>query len=209
MALPALNEDQVFNPADQFDDGDTLHGTQFSDDSASSTPVKSAKPNNVLTKGGFVYEGVGHHGWMKKRRTKILRHEWQDHHFRLTGTQLAMHPNELPSSSSLQTIDVDDYAVACSSVASNKLSAKLKALKISSSQGGKDKNGLPNAYEFQLVPTAPGKGEVRKVLPNGKVHHFAVKTKDDRIDWMRELMLAKALRAKGDGYEVNVNGADM
>ena len=30
-----------------------------------------------------------------------------------------------------------------------------------------------------------------------------------RIDWMRELMLAKALKAKSDGYEVNVNGANM
>jgi hypothetical protein len=146
---------------------------------------------------------------MKKRRTKLLRHEWQDHHFRLNGTTLAMHPNELPSSSALQTIDVDDYAVACSSLASNKLSAKLRALKLSASSQNKDKNGLPTAFEFQLVPTMPGKGEVRKVMPNGKVHHFAVKTKDDRIDWMRELMVAKALKAKGEGYEVNINGRDF
>jgi hypothetical protein len=46
------------------------------------------------------------------------------------------------------------------------------------------------------------------VMPNGKVHHFAVKGRDERIDWMRELMLAKALKAKSDGYEVNVNGTD-
>jgi hypothetical protein len=46
-------------------------------------------------------------------------------------------------------------------------------------------------------------------MPNGKVQHFAVTTKDQRIDWMRELMLAKALKAKSDGYEVNVNGANM
>jgi hypothetical protein len=147
---------------------------------------------------------------MKKRRTKLLRHEWQDHHFRLNGTMLAMHPNELPSSDALQTIDVDDYAVACSSLASNKLSAKLKALKISSGPQGKDKEGQSTAaFEFQLVPTAPGKGEIKKIMPNGKMHHFAVKSKDERIDWMRELMLAKAIKAKGDGYEVNVNGADI
>ena len=118
-----------------------------------------------------------------------------------------MHPNELPSSSALHTIDVDQYAVACSSLASNKLSAKLRALRLTSGQ--KDKNGMPAAFEFQLVPTAPGKGDFKKVLPNGKVHHFAVKSRDDRIDWMRELMLAKALRAKHDGFEVTINGADM
>ncbi|KAF2265688.1 hypothetical protein CC78DRAFT_543202 [Lojkania enalia] len=207
MVLPALDEDQVFSPKPHSDDSDTLHETQFSgDESASSSPIKGVAVPET-SKGGFVYESVNHHGWMKKRRTKLLRHEWQDHHFRLNGTVLAMHPNELPSSSALQTIDVDDYAVACSSLASNKLSAKLRALKLTTGQ--KDKDALQSAFEFQLVPTAPGKGEIRKVLPNGKAHHFAVKTRDERIDWMRELMVAKALKAKGDGYEVNINGADV
>ena len=41
---------------------------------------------------------------------------------------------------------------------------------------------------------------------SGKTHHFAVKTRDERIDWMRELMLAKALKQKNEGYEINVNG---
>ncbi|KAF2280836.1 uncharacterized protein EI97DRAFT_454078 [Westerdykella ornata] len=207
LPLPALNEDQVYEPAQhQFDDTDTLHETQFSgENSAVSSPIRTMKSQNVPGKGGFVYQNVNHHGWMKKRRTKLLRHEWQDHHFRLQGTTLAMHPNELPSSSPLQTIDVDDYAVACSSIASNKLSAKLKALKIN-----KEHKEQAPVYEFQLVPTVPtGKGDVKKVTPHGKMHHFAAKTKDERIDWMRELMLAKAIKAKGDGYEVNVNGADV
>ncbi|KAF1965772.1 SAM and PH domain-containing protein [Bimuria novae-zelandiae CBS 107.79] len=208
IPLPALNEDQVFRPVGPSDgDSDTLNETQFSGDSPVSDPSLTAKPEHNLSKAGFAYNGVNHYGWMKKRRTKLLRHEWQDHHFRLQGTTLAMHPNELPSSSALQTIDVDDYAVACSSLASNKLSAKLRALKLTS--GHKDKHGVPAAFEFQLVPTAPGKGEFKKVLPNGKVHHFAVKSRDDRIDWMRELMLAKALKAKKDGYAVVVNGAAM
>lgn len=207
LPLPALNEDQVFSPTGPSDgDADTLNETQFSgEDSPVSDPTSTTIPDRVTLKGGFMYNGVNHHGWMKKRRTKLLRHEWQDHHFRLQGTTLAMHANELPSSSALQTIDVDDYAVACSSLASNKLSAKLRALKLTS--GHKDKSGAPAAFEFQLVPTAPGKGEIRKVLPNGKVHHFAVKSRDGRIDWMRELMLAKALKAKSDGYAVVINGA--
>ncbi|CAI6341621.1 unnamed protein product [Periconia digitata] len=209
LPLPVLNEDQVFSPTGPSDgDDDTLHETQFSGDDSplSDDPIRSTTitQHKVAPKGGFVYNSVNHHGWMKKRRTKLLRHEWQDQHFRLQGTTLAMHPNELPSSSALSTIDVDDYAVACSSLASNKLSAKLRALKLSSGQ--KEKNGVPMAFEFQLVPTAPGKGDIKKVLPSGKVHHFAVKSRDERIDWMRELMLAKALRAKNDGYEVNING---
>ena len=217
LPMPALNENQVYCPPSAHSDNETLHGTQFSDDSAKSSPIKakvsfdSEAADSVppLPKGGFNYKGVNHHGWMKKRRTKMLRHEWQDHHFRLQGTMLAMHPNELPSSSALQTIDVDDYAVACSSLASSKLSAKFKALKLSSNNHKeKEQIAQPN-FEFQLVPTAPGKGEVKKVMPNGKVHHFAVKGRDERIDWMRELMLAKALKAKADGYEVNVNGTDV
>lgn len=205
LPLPALTEDQVFSPTGPSDgDSDTLNETTFGDESPVSDPALTARPEGV-PKGGFVYNGVNHHGWMKKRRTKLLRHEWQDHHFRLQGTTLAMHANELPSSSALQTIDVDDYAVACSSLASNKLSAKLRALKLTS--GHKDKNGVAAAFEFQLVPTGPGKSEIKKVLPSGKVHHFAVKSRDDRIDWMRELMLAKALKAKSDGYAVMVNGA--
>jgi hypothetical protein len=217
LPMPALNEDQVFSPQVAHSDDDTIHGTQFSDDSARSSPIKRVQPfaseaaDSVppLPKGGFMYKGVNHHGWVKKRRTKMLRHEWQDHHFRLQGTMLAMHPNELPSSNALQTIDVDDYAVACSSLASNKLSAKLKALKLSSGhQKEKEQIAQPN-FEFQLVPTASGRGEVKKVMPNGRVHHFAVKGRDERIDWMRELMLAKAIKSKADGYEVNVNGADM
>ncbi|RAR15943.1 sam and ph domain-containing protein [Stemphylium lycopersici] len=221
LPMPALAEDRVFSPTAHSDD-DTLRETIFDDsispsNSASSSPFKPTKSFGreaedtvaPLPKGGFQYKGVNHHGWMKKRRTKLLRHEWQDHHFRLQGTTLAMHPNELPSSSALQTIDVDDYAVACSSLASSKLSSKLKALKLSSGHHKDKAAANAPAFEFQLVPTAPGKGEVKKVMPNGKVQHFAVTTKDQRIDWMRELMLAKALKAKNDGYEVNVNGANM
>ena len=218
LPMPSLSEEHVCTTAHS--DDDTLHDrdTQFFDiNSASSSPLKGTKPFDSeaddavtpLHKGGFVYKGVNHHGWMKKRRTRLLRHEWEDHHFRLQGTTLAMHPNELPSSDALQTIDVDDYAVACSTLASNKLSSKLKALKLSTSNHKEKDSPASAAYEFQLIPTASGKGEVKKVLPNGRAHHFSTNTKDARIDWMRELMLAKALKAKNNGYEVTVNGADV
>ena len=145
---------------------------------------------------------VNHAGWMKKRKTKMLRHEWHENHFRLHGTRLAMH-RDSKAFDALEAIDVDEYAVACSSLASSKLGAAFKSLKIS----GKKKEEDPAAFSFQLVPAAEKKGILHAAT--GKTHHFAVKTRDERIDWMRELMLAKAMKQKSEGCEVNVNGNAM
>lgn len=142
---------------------------------------------------------VNHAGWMKKRKTRMLRHEWHESHFRLNGTRLAMH-RDSKATDALESIDVHEYAVACSSLASNKLGAAFKSLKFS----GKKKEIDPAAFSFQLVPAAERRGMLNAAT--GKTHHFAVKTRDERIDWMRELMLAKALKQKADGCEINVNG---
>ncbi|KAI4269999.1 MAG: hypothetical protein LQ337_006963 [Flavoplaca oasis] len=147
-------------------------------------------------------QDINHAGWMKKRKTKMLRHEWHENHFRLNGTRLAMH-RDSKDLSALESIDVDEYAVACSTLNSNKLGAAFKSLKL----GGKKKDADPAAFAFQLVPAAEKKGIISAAT--GKTHHFAVKTRDERIDWMRELMLAKALRQKADGCEVNLNGNMM
>jgi hypothetical protein len=64
------------------------------------------------------------------------------------------------------------------------------------------------------VSSAAAVGKDKEVPPpiegaangTGKTHHFAVKGRDERIDWMRELMLAKAKKQKGEGFEVSVNG---
>ncbi|KAK2767567.1 hypothetical protein FQN54_003725 [Arachnomyces sp. PD_36] len=159
---------------------------------------------------------VTHSGWMKKRKTtRLLRHEWQDHHFTLRGTQLAMYPDEQASrraSKALEHIDVDDYAVACSSLASNsKLTAAFKKTVLKRRDSAVDQT----AFGFSLIPGTEKNGSSsdkvdRKALflsSSGKPHHFAVKTRDERIDWMRELMLAKALKkGKEDGGVVRVNG---
>ncbi len=157
---------------------------------------------------------------MRKRKTKMLRHEWHEHHFTLRGTRLAMHKDNR-ALTTLEYIDVDDYAIACSSLASgSKLDAAFKAMNISI---GKEKERDLGAFAFQLVPQADGEsaggrlkkreskigkeeGEGKDVGGKGKTHYFAVKSRDERIDWMRELMLAKALKQKSEGYEVNVNG---
>ncbi|KAL9026365.1 MAG: hypothetical protein Q9196_004958 [Gyalolechia fulgens] len=144
-------------------------------------------------------QDVNHAGWMKKRKTRMLRHEWHENHFRLNGTRLAMH-RDGKDLEALESLDVDEYAVACSSLASNKLGAAFKSLKLS----GKKKDADPAAFTFQLVPAAEKRGIISAAT--GKTHHFAVKTRDERIDWMRELMLAKALRQKADGCQINLNG---
>lgn len=141
-------------------------------------------------------------GWMRKRKTKMLRHEWQDAHFRLKGTQLAMHADDRLRTKAKELINVDQYSVTCSTASSNgKLGAAFKSFSI--------KNGSPEkkttdgtAFAFQLIPEQEGPTK----LTHAKTHHFAVKSKDERIDWMRELMLAKALQQKRAGYEVEING---
>lgn len=221
FAMPALQEGRVFETAHPNNNAKrpapasrTSSGNSTSADSETRQQHKTPDPahHDPETKYFGYGSGCTHAGWMRKRKTRMLRHEWQDAHFRLRGTQLAMHANARLSAQELDNINVDDYAVACSSVASgSKLSAAFKSFGIKndngSSYGGKGKGGNvdPAPFAFQLVPSeAAGGDRVRGA--SGKTHHFAVKTKDERIDWMRELMLAKALQQKGKGFEVEING---
>ncbi|KAK4165702.1 hypothetical protein QBC43DRAFT_27227 [Cladorrhinum sp. PSN259] len=186
------------------------------------SPV-SDKPTMDMTEG----EAVSYQGLMKKRKTKMLRHEWHEHFFKLQGTRLTMHKDAATAAKkTLEYIDIDDYAIACSTSASSKLNAAFKAMHIRRSSDDTKKTDVA-AFSFQLIPQdAKGGVKLRKkesdkeetssIKPappiegaangTGKTHHFAVKGRDERIDWMRELMLAKALKAKGDGFEISVNG---
>jgi hypothetical protein len=171
---------------------------------------------------------VTHSGWMKKRKTKLLRHEWHERHFRLTDqAQLSMHKNDLAASSPLDVLNIDEYVVACSSIGTGtKLAARLKALRLNGNSGEKEEDpkdvgkdtathAKDAAFSFQLVPkdsSASGSSSsklMKKAMATSgsekKTHHFAVKSRDDRIDWMRELMLAKTMREKqGSGHEVEL-----
>ncbi|KOS18952.1 Protein pob1 [Escovopsis weberi] len=163
--------------------------------------------------------GVTFQGPMKKRKTRMLRHEWQDGYFSLKGTRLNMHKDAQQMDRTLEYVDIDDYAIACSSAAStSKLSAAFKAVTISHDRKKSDPVG---AFSFQLIPqdknslrfrkressiSGPAGAPAEGVNGTGKTHHFAVKSRDDRIDWMRELMLAKAHKQKGEGFEISVNG---
>jgi len=191
------------------------------------SPVTTG-PVEDMTEG----DQLSYQGLMKKRKTKMLRHEWHEHFFTLRGTRLAMHKDaETANNKTLEYIDIDDYAIACSSMANSKLNSAFKAMHIRRGSDDKATKGDVAAFSFQLIPqdtkitTKLKKRE--SALPGflggssstvnsstvegaangtGKTHHFAVKNRDERIDWMRELMLAKALKQKGEGFEVSVNG---
>ncbi|KAL8370817.1 hypothetical protein RB595_000927 [Gaeumannomyces hyphopodioides] len=168
-------------------------------------------------------EGITYQGPMRKRKTRMLRHEWHEHYFTLKGTRLAMHKDANEIGRTLEYVDIDDYAVACSSLAgTSKLNAAFRAMSIR--RGSENDAG---AFSFQLIPQ-DARGGVKLLRKReslnpsagagnassdgegtngtGKTHYFAVKGRDERIDWMRELMLAKALKQKGEGFEVSVNG---
>ncbi|KAI5779586.1 hypothetical protein EDC01DRAFT_306082 [Geopyxis carbonaria] len=146
-----------------------------------------------------------HSGWMKKRRTHWFRHEWPDYHFVLRGTQLAYAKDV--ATGELGSINMDDYQVACTTSGSTKLAAALRAGRIFGRKKDDPHGAGAGSYFFQLVPAAPTssvkEGARRGV---GKAHHFAVGSREERIDWMRELMLAKAIKQKKRGFEVEVNG---
>lgn len=175
------------------------------------TPRAPHYRNNPFSPNSTHANDIIHSGWMKKRKTtKLIRHEWEDHHFTLRGTHLCMYSDEdnaRRDSKALERIDVDDYAVACSSLASNsKLTAAFKKTvlkRVNDTQG-------EAAFAFSLIPASNNNGtfDRKSLLATGpKSHHFSVKSREERIDWMRELMLAKALRrGRESGDSVNVNG---
>jgi hypothetical protein len=190
-------------------------------------PVSAAKSHVVeVVKDA---EGIAYQGPVRKRKTKMLRHEWQSQYATLRGTRLALHKDAATRDRTLEYIDVDDYAIACSSLSTgSKLNAAFKAMNISrhghSRRGSADDQDVA-AFSFQLIPQENGKNggvgaRLRKrdssiathsaidgaANGTGKTHHFAVRSRDERIDWMRELMLARALKQKGAGFEVSVNG---
>ncbi|KAI7301874.1 hypothetical protein KC315_g16397 [Hortaea werneckii] len=244
LGLPPVKEHEVLSPTDSHSSRPSLASHNSSSTASSSSnssnntsashgcsppkkPTQAQPPTRprdpfhhspTATKNFGYGPDCTHSGWMKKRsKTALLRkHEWNDTHCRLKGTQLAIHCNaHLNASLREPLINVDDYAIACSSLGSNsKLAAAMKAFNIRAGSG--EKGVDPSAFAFQLVPNAPSSSSDRKEREKvnhaggkdgaGKTHHFAVKTKDERIDWMRELMLAKAREQKGKGFEVEVNG---
>ncbi|POS88213.1 hypothetical protein EPUL_000802 [Erysiphe pulchra] len=171
-----------------------------------SSPMKALPPVSEEKFDGLAKITSGHVtqvGWMRKRKTKILRFDWQNYYFSLKGTQLAMHKHECLLDV-IDYIDIDDYAIVCSSFAtSSRLHAAFKAMSLSRK---KDKDSDKESFTFQLVPASVKKSSRHHKFRRIKAHHFAVHSQNERSDWMREMMLAKAMHKKSQGYKINVNG---
>ncbi|KAJ5094334.1 hypothetical protein N7456_010195 [Penicillium angulare] len=196
--LHRVHEDRPLGPIESPED---LHRS----------PRMNQRSNSVSQSSLASDPDVTHAGYMKKRnKAHLLRHEWHNAHFTLRGTNLAMHKDEAEAhrlSLALDNIDVDEYAVACQSLAtSSKLSAGFKKNIL---RKGKNISKDDAAFAFSLIP-ATKENEKKALFGNKdgiKTHHFAVKSREERIDWMRELMLARALKkGKESGEEVLVNG---
>lgn len=200
-ALGRLDEGRVMSPIDTPEDLER-------------TPRAAHCRVNPFCHTAGASKDIIHSGWVKKRKTKnFLGHTWQDYHCALRenrdGTELAVYTDEAATqqdSKALEYIDVDDYAVACSSLAScSKLTAAFKKTVLKR----KDNTNGDTAFAFSLIPSPNNSSglERKAIFNSAKSHHFAVKTREERIDWMRELMLAKALRrGRESGASLNVNG---
>ncbi|GAM89191.1 hypothetical protein ANO11243_072280 [Dothideomycetidae sp. 11243] len=180
-ALPVLSEDKPLSPVPR---------------SHSTSPSSSPEDSYGKT--------CSRAGPMKKRKTRgiMLWHEWREAHVRLHGTRLAVHADARQASKQLECINVHDYTVNCtSSSAEKKLLAKLKALRFGEKSGAGRRD--PTAFAFQLVPE---RSKERVWGVGGRTHHFAVEDRNERLDWMRDLMLAKAKGQSTRGFSVQING---
>ncbi|KAJ5734536.1 Sterile alpha motif type 2, partial [Penicillium manginii] len=206
---PSMHNVQVLDPLKE---GQKLSPIDTPEDLQRAPRVSQSRSNTSFSTNENGQIDVVRKGWMKKRKTRFLRHDWQDHHFTLNGTRLAMFNDEdsaKRNSKALEHIDVDDYAVACSSLASSsKLTAAFKKTMLKRRGSASDDSVFP----FSLVP-ASGNGmtaDRRMMFLNGKSHHMACSTRKDCVEWTRDIMLAKALkRGRDAGASVHINGMNM
>lgn len=196
--LPSVAEDSSLSPLCR----PSTHHTSRRTNSDSSSSADLDKQYHARDTYGH---SCSHAGYMKKREPLLHLRKWRWGHFRLHGTTLDMHSDQRASSRQLDSINVAEYTVNCCGTNADSGPAKLAAaLKSTLRIGEKD----PAAFAFQLVPEKAS--AVDRFRPGGlKTHHFAVGNRDDRIDWMRDLMLAKAKEKRQRGFSVQINGTEM
>ena len=141
---------------------------------------------------------ANHHGWMRKRKTtRMLRHEWQDNYCTLVDGRLTMHDTHYASANTLEDLHVDEYTLhAYTQASSSKLSAAFKKSLLGQ---GKSITG-EHSFAFSLIPETD-KSNKKMFGKDQKSHHFAVDSSKERVEWMRKLMLAKAMK-KNDTYQI-------
>lgn len=157
---------------------------------------------------------VIHSGYLKHKKNRFLRSEWKDAHVTLRDTKVALHEREQDAhriSRVLDVIDVDDYAVACSSLAtSSKVTAAFKR-SILRKQDRMPNGPEGNAFQFSFIP-AHKEGDRKALFGKNSLprHDFVDNTADGRGEWVRKLLLAKAeKRARDNGEKMLVNGYNV
>lgn len=157
---------------------------------------------------------VIHSGYLKHKKNRFLRSEWKDTHVTLRDTKVALHESEQDAhriSRALDVIDVDDYAVACSSLAtSSKVTAAIKR-NIMRKQNRLPQGSEGSAFQFSFIP-ANKESDKRALFTKNTLprHDFVDNTADGRGEWVRKLLLAKAeKRARDNGEQMLVNGHNV
>ncbi|KAJ5090908.1 hypothetical protein N7532_009592, partial [Penicillium argentinense] len=157
---------------------------------------------------------VTHSGYLKHKKNRLFRHEWKDAHVTLRDTKVTLHESEQDAhriSRALDVIDVDDYAVACSSLAtSSKVTAAIKRNIL------RKQNRMPNgsegaAFQFSFIP-AHKEGDRKALFGKNALprHDFVDDTAEGRGEWVRKLLLAKAeKRARDNGEQMLINGYNV
>jgi len=127
-----------------------------------------------------------HAGWMRKRKQlRMLRHEWRGHYFKLHGTLLYMYDTD-GESSVLDSIDVENF-----NVLDYTPSGSLKYDTVFKKTFGS--TSKEPSFAFELVPEDQQDKKV-KVSWFAHNHYFAVNSDRDRVEWVRKIKLAKALK---------------
>lgn len=195
--LTRLNEDRVMSPIDTLEDLER-------------TPRAAHCRQNPFKPSGEYANDIIRSGPIKTRKTRMLRHQWDDQHYTLRGTRFGLFSDEqdaLRDTKAIEYLDVDDYAVACSSLASSsKMSATLKRAFLKR----KDDTRGGTAFGFSLIYTPKDvKRSERKSFfeRSGKSVHLAVDSSPHRMALTRDFMVTRALKeGQKSGASLNLNG---
>lgn len=157
--------------------------------------AQAARPTARVTE----IDLANHQGWMRKRKTtRMLRHEWQDNYCTLVDGKLTMHDTHYATANVLEDLDVDEYTLhAYTQASSSKLSAAFKKSLLGQ---GKTPAG-EQSFSFSLIPDNERVVNKKMFEKGSKAHHFAVDSSKERVEWMRKLMLAKAMK-KNDTTQI-------
>jgi hypothetical protein len=149
---------------------------------------------------------VAYSGWMRQRKTRLLRHEWVLRFYRLTGTLLTVHTSDAHvHATPLKTYDIFEHSITSEGPATRtKLNVWMKRLKLSAPPPE------DRPFNFEVVPNVfmLGPQDQTQGTRRLKVRYFTVDSNEVRQDWLRYVMHATNDRRLVEGIVTRVNGED-